>query len=176
MGGGARCRAAMCCVSVYLDPPPYSLLGVVMLLVIFMREAGSVAVLWVFTVLLIVITLLPFLCRNRNSKYHSTVTAEEQQQRNYNQQYSEHPQYCDRTGFTHKNNQQHNNTQQRIGRWIQTHGETARGSTTAGAATSRDLRPPRDITENGSNIPTPEAEVSSRLFTSPIVQNPPTHN
>ena len=32
-GGGAHCHAAMCCVSVYLDQPPYSPLGVVMLLV-----------------------------------------------------------------------------------------------------------------------------------------------
>ena len=31
----------------------------------FMREAGSITILWVFTVLLIVITLLSFLCRNR---------------------------------------------------------------------------------------------------------------
>jgi hypothetical protein len=30
------------------------------------------------------------------------VMAEEWQQHNYNQQYSEHPQYSDRTRFTHK--------------------------------------------------------------------------
>ena len=35
------------------------------LLVIFMNEAVFITVLWVFTVLLIVITLLPFLSRNR---------------------------------------------------------------------------------------------------------------
>ena len=37
-----------------------------------------------------------------HSKYHNTVTAKERQQRDCNQQYSEHPLYSDGTGFTHK--------------------------------------------------------------------------
>jgi len=45
-----------------------------------------------------------------------------------------------------------------------------------GAATLRDLHPPRDMTENGKNIPTPGEQVSSQLFTPPIAENPPTHN
>jgi len=47
---------------------------------------------------------------------------------------------------------------------------------TVGAVTLRDLHPPRDITGYGKNIPTPGAQVSSQLFTSPIAENPPTHN